>query len=155
MRCKKEALTEFKKLAKDPVGKIYVDRFEDNIRVLIMRGPASLCAYLGIPEAHPLAGTDYDDLSITCNGGLTYSSGAIGKGLMKADKPEKSLWPEGYYWYGWDHAHCDDLCFYDLDSSSLATYKQHSKAWTVKDVEDEIWNAVCDLKESNENSRRC
>ena len=134
-----EMLEEFKLLAADPVGKIYVDRFEDNVRVLIMRGPCSLCAYLGIPLEHPLAGNSYDDLPIRCNGGLTF-----GKESPRGNKGAE--WPEGYYWYGWDYAHCDDLSFYDLNDGGLSKWKAKAKAWTVKDVEGEIWSAVYDLK---------
>jgi hypothetical protein len=131
-------LDEFKKLAKDPVGTIYVDKFEDGVRVLIMRGPASLCAYLGIPESHPLAGFDYNDLPVRCHGGLTFSSSSRPK--------SESLWPKGYYWYGWDYAHCDDLCFYSIDDPRWPSYSRDPKAWTVKDVESEIWSVVYDFK---------
>ena len=134
-----DKLAEFKKLAADPQGKIYVDRFEDTVRVLIMRGPSSLCAYLGIPVDHPLAGNDYDSVPISCNGGLTFGR-LGGKGKSGAG----DNWPAGYYWYGWDYAHCDDLCFYALEQENK--YKLDSKPWTVKDVEGEIWQAVHDIK---------
>jgi hypothetical protein len=129
-----QVIEEFQKLAKDKVGTIYVDRFEDNVRVLIMRGPNSLCAYLGIPLDHPLSGNSYDDLNISCNGGLTYASTGGGE------------WPKGYFWYGWDYGHCDDMSFYDLTDSGVKDYKAKSKPWTVKDVESEMWLAVYHMK---------
>lgn len=128
-------LEKFKLLAKDDVGKIYIDRFQENVRVLVMRGPVSLCVYLGIPVDHPLAGNNYDDLPVSCNGGLTFGGTGEGKG---------DFWPKGYYWYGWDYAHCNDLCFYDLDRMSASDRK--SKPWTVEAVESELWQAVYDMK---------
>lgn len=134
-----QGLEEFKKLADDPVGKIYIDRFEENVRVLIMRGPCSLCAYLGIPIDHPLAGNNYDHLNISCNGGLTF-------GQESPKRRKGTEWPQGYYWYGWDYAHCGDLSFYDLKPSGIPDYKATNKPWTVAEVEKEIWLAVYHMK---------
>lgn len=93
-------------------------------------------AYLGIPLDHPLADNSYDDLPVPCNGGLTFGQ-AGGK---------NELFPKGYYWYGWDNCHCDDISFYDVKERDLPDYKREHKAWTVKDVEEEIWYAVYTLK---------
>ena len=58
----------------DEVGRIVFDKFEDGIRFIVMRGPASWCAYVGIPNDHPLAGFDYDSLAdINAHGGLTFA----------------------------------------------------------------------------------
>src|SRR5688572_17088313 len=83
-----------------PVGHIFEDRHEDGVRFLIMRGPAALCAYVGVPDSHPLAGQSYDDMPIQCHGGLTYGDNG-------GDK-----WPKGWYWYGWDYAHSGDRSVY-------------------------------------------
>jgi hypothetical protein len=123
-------LTAFKKLAEDSPGKIYYDQFEDGVRALILRGPACLCAYLGVPKDHPLAGFSSDDLNIPCNGGLTYS----GEGGKE--------WPQGFYWYGWDYAHCGDLCFYDLKYGREKGYKSEDKPWLVEDVKKELRDSV-------------
>lgn len=32
-----------------------------------------LCGYVALPKGHPLYGKHYDDLTIKCHGGLTYS----------------------------------------------------------------------------------
>jgi len=125
----------FEQLAEDAEGTVYVDRFEDGVRLVILRGPASLCAYLGIPLSHPLAGNSYDDLSIDCNGGFTY--GAPGGKITALDAK--------LYWWGWDHAHCGDKCFYDL-KYRLGVGRNDEKGWTVEDVEKEVWKAVYDLK---------
>jgi len=121
----------FEELAKDPMGEKYIDRYDDGIRVVVLRGPGSLCAYLGIPVDHPLAGNNYDDLRVSCNGGLTFGREGDGTYL-----------PKGYFFYGWDYNHCDDVSFSDLTSS----YKRSGKQWTVGDVEKELWSAVYDMK---------
>lgn len=128
-----ERMSEFMELVSHEQGRVYVDRFEDEVRVVILRGPGSLCAYLGIPIDHPLAGTDYNDLNVSCNGGLTYGGGRSIDALS-SDR----------YWYGWDHAHCSDLCFYQIQFST--TIPDGAKPWLVEDVEAEIWSAVYDLK---------
>ena len=43
---------------------------------LIVRGPAgALCGYVGVPEGHPAHGKDYDDVEVSCHGGLTFARG--------------------------------------------------------------------------------
>lgn len=125
----------WEEMRKDKSGTIYKDWFEDGIRCLIMRGPASLCAYLGVPETHPLADKSYDDIPLSVHGGLTFS--CKGDGMR----------PTGYYWYGWDYAHCNDYAFY-YDEPPLANGFDHSpdKKWTVDEVEKEIKSAVYDFK---------
>lgn len=121
----------WEQLAGDAVGTIYVDRHEDGLRFLVMRGPASLCAYLGVPKSHPLAGHSYDDVTINCHGGLTFAS----EGGFKT-------FPSEWFWYGWDYSHLDDACFYDL------RYEKDSgdHKWTVEEVEGDSWGAICDFK---------
>jgi len=46
--------------AKDPKGTIYLDEDLGDFRVLIMRGPTAMCAYVGVPLGHPLAKTERD-----------------------------------------------------------------------------------------------
>ena len=124
----------FEELAEDAAGTIYVDAYENDVRYLIMRGGASLCAYLGVPKDHPLWGFDYESLPLSVSGGLTFA----GEGTTK------NLWPESWYWYGWDYAHCDDKSFYDLDRR-FKPFKEDLKAWTVEDVQKEIWSATYDF----------
>ena len=118
----------FEELSKDPVGTIYHDEFADGSRFVILRGPVSLCAYLGVPKSHPLAGFPYDDLGelVGCHGGLTFSgTGIVGPG-------------EVWYWYGWDYAHYLDRSF---SGTSLPLDMEGVHEWTVKDVLDNAWNA--------------
>ena len=91
----------FEECKSDKAGDIYADWIDGEFRCLIMRGPCSLCAYIGVPNGHPFYGKDCSDLDIDCHGGLTFSAEAHGK------------WPEGYWWFGWDYGHYGDAVFYD------------------------------------------
>ena len=119
--------------SKDESGKIYVDRFEDGLRFIIRRGPSSINAYIGVPTVHPLAGHSYNDLPIRAHGGLTFS----GEGK------DGNRFPAGFWWYGWDYSHCDDLCFYDLKDGD---YSKSDKAWTVEEIEKDSWETLYDFK---------
>ncbi|MEE9510418.1 MAG: hypothetical protein V3V81_07990 [Candidatus Bathyarchaeia archaeon] len=124
----------FEDIAKDEMGTIYYDKFDEGVRFIVMRGPVSLCGYVGIPAKHPLAGHNYDDLPIEAHGGLTFSQ--RGKG-------GEDHWPRGYWWYGWDYAHSGDYAFYDLKDPS---WKTDEKKWVVKEVIDDSWDALYGFK---------
>ena len=118
--------------ALDEVGTIYRDWFENNIRCLVMRGPASLCAYLGIPLNHPLANFNYNDIPLNVHGGLTF--GAFGDNEYR---------PIGYFWYGWDYAHAGDCCFY---YNKYPYLNSDDKKWLVNEVEKEIKEVLWDFE---------
>ena len=117
------------------VGHIFVDRHEQGLRFIIMRGPCSLCAYAGVPESHPLAGQRCYDLPIECHGGLTFSQ--LGG---------KKDFPSGYWWYGWDYSHCDDYVTYYDKPGFDSELRSNSKKWTVKDVEGDTWTTLYGFK---------
>jgi hypothetical protein len=120
-------MSDFETCKAAKTGTIFLDRFDEGVRFLIMRGPCSLCAYLGIPEAHPLAGKSYDDLPVQCHGGLTFAGKSSGS------------FPEGFFWYGWDYAHCGDQAMYDSGRTG-------ETAWDVAMVEDDSWSAIYEFK---------
>lgn len=125
----------WEELKQQPSGTILHDEFGEGVRFIVMRGPGSLCAYVGIPIDHPLANQNYGDLPISAHGGLTYSS--EGKGS----------WPEGFYWYGWDYAHSGDYVFYNDDTPlSSKFYHGEDKKWLVKDVIDDSWETLYEFK---------
>ena len=106
------------------------DEYREGIRFIVLRGPSSLCAYVGVPESHPLAGFDYDDMpSIDCHGGLTFSSAG------------KDRWPTGWWWYGWDYSHGGDYSFY-YDDTPLA--RADDRKWLLDDV---IKDSECAIDE--------
>lgn len=110
-------------------GKVLYEDAAEGCRFLIMRGPASLCAYVGVPESHPLAGYNYDDVPLRVHGGLTFSDKGGG------------TFPEGWWWYGWDYAHCDDYAvYYDKYPTELSPRERRDKKWTVREVyNDSYW----------------
>lgn len=113
------------------VGRVVFDKFEDGVRFVIVRGPASWCAYAGIQKDHPLAGFGYDDLmGVNAHGGLTYA----GNGVTGV--------PDGYYWYGWDYAHAGDVSVYDHKYGK--TPDEHD--WTLDEVIEDSWSALYDIK---------
>ena len=117
------------------VGTVFVDRFDEGVRFLIMRGPFHLCAYIGIPLDHPLAGHDYGSLPLDCHGGITYArEGGAGS------------FPAGFYWYGWHYGHCDDYMISDTHSSSYAAFNETQTKWDVKMVEEDSWLALYGFK---------
>lgn len=120
----------FEQLAADPVGTVYADRVKNDVRCVILRGSASLCAYVGVPLSHPLAGHSYNMINLRVHGGLTYSSKGTNEPL-----------PDNLWWYGWDYGHCDDMCFYHL-KDEYKSLSWERKAWTVAEVEAELWSAT-------------
>lgn len=112
-------------------GHVFLDRHDDGVRVLVMRGPGSLCAYVGVPLSHPLAGKDYDDVPLSCHGWLTFSREGVGP------------WPEGWWWYGWDYNHAGDRATYH---DALGFSVEGETAWTPAMVENDMWSAVSDFK---------
>ena len=128
-----EKSKSFKEIANDPVGTIYYESMEGGIKFIILRGPCSLCAYLGIPKDHPLAGFDYDVLPISCHGGLTFS----GNNRIKELSTER-------HWYGWDYAHAGDRSFYDLKNPLMNSIEEHE--WTIEEVIKDSWDAQYEME---------
>lgn len=71
------------------------DEQREGVRVLVLhtRG-AHYCAYLGVPDGHPLAGFDYGAVPLSVHGGLTFAGGFEDR--------------KGWWFYGWDYAHLGD-----------------------------------------------
>ncbi|MBA7620179.1 hypothetical protein ES703_27524 [subsurface metagenome] len=97
------------------------DEFEHaGLKCLILRHSelGHLCGYVAVPKGHLCYGKDYDHIPyddlfpVEVHGGLTWCKEGDG-----------DLWPEGYWWFGFDCAHAWDLvpqilelekCFPDL-----------------------------------------
>lgn len=117
------------------VGTIFIDRWEDGLRFVVLRGPGSCCAYIGVPKTHPLAGMSYDDLPVECHGGLTYGS---------AGGPTDALKEAGLHWYGWDYAHSGDTSTYpELDGFAACNSERQ---WLPQDVDRDSWSALYSFK---------
>lgn len=77
--------------------------YQDGLALLVLRGPHSLCSYVGVPGGHPLYGADRDLLDISVCGGLNFM-GKHGEGA-------NAMFPPGFYFYGWSHDHRNDASF--------------------------------------------
>lgn len=84
-------------------------------------------AYVDVSNS-PLNGVLYDDIDISCHGGLTYSK----KALRTVDK-------EGWF-IGWDYAHYGDYMDYgDVLFNNMFQYK---KKWTTEEIVEECKNVI-------------
>lgn len=103
----------FEQCANDPASTVYHDYVDGEFRVLILRGPGSLCAYLGVKDNHPFYQMGYDAIhekyGVQCHGGLTFADMGV----------DGTPWPAGYWWIGWDYGHYCDASFYGLKHHSI------------------------------------
>lgn len=122
-----------------PVSTVYLDEHDEDegVRLLILRGPSSVNAYVGVPSSHPLAGHAYDDLPVQAHGGLTFSEAG------KAESP----WPKGWWWYGWDYSHSGDRATYRDTMPMLSRSSIDETAWTPEMVRQDAWSTVYDFKQ--------
>ena len=125
--------------ALDPAPTIYADWTEGEYRCLVMRGPCSLCAYVGVKEGHPLYEKDYLNLDVDCHYGLTYAG-------MGDDKYR----PSGYWWLGWDYGHFGDMAFYDLKDGGG---HYDAIAWTPDMVVGEFPEVLASIRRYVENHK--
>lgn len=90
------------------------------------------CAYVRIPDGHPLYKVDYLDAPTPdCHGGITYSENGL---YRKRPIIEKDGW-----WIGWDYNHFDDYnTCYDGDPM----WGDH-KRWTTEEIYQEVVH-VCE-----------
>jgi hypothetical protein len=128
-------ISEYEDYLKLESGTVLVDNTIDDVRYIIMRGPCSLCAYVGIPKGHPLAGVNYDNL-------YNYQIPRVHGGLTFSDWGNDKYFPNGYWWIGWDYAHYGDMAFFDYGSYSYS----ETFPWTVSEVEAEIKNVLPEFK---------
>jgi len=121
----------FEDLAKLESGTVLEDAVFEKVRYLIMRGPCSLTAYLGVPLGCAYAGQKYDDIPIEVHGGFTFAE--YGK--------DGTSWSEGYYWIGWDYAHAWDAVFYNT------IYSYRNIRYTLPMVRDDVLDIISQFGE--------
>jgi hypothetical protein len=131
------------------------------LRLLVVRGPGSFCAYLGVKADHALAGLE--ELEFPCHCGVTFQAwGAAG-----------TPWETGWYWWGWDYAHFMDAADFTTELPpdapeevrealrELSAMRNNRplmggfrpKNWTVEEVFEDGLDALFELKtalEANE-----
>lgn len=131
----KPLTTSWEEMLDDAAGTLYEDIQEDGVRLIVVRGPASVNAYVGVPKSHPLADHGYDDLPLECHGGLTFAQ--LGKELP---------WDKDWYWYGWDYAHSGDCSGFTNAAARKIVGREEGTKWTPKMVSEDAWGAVYEFK---------
>lgn len=144
---------QIKRFARDfPGGAVLKDftDIETQLRVLVVRGPLSFCAYLGVPNGHPLSGME--DLQL-----------AHGHNFQQHGSAE-TIWPEGWYWWGWDYAGSGSqisladaenlrlppelLEIFEKGIARATSFDGRSvKNWTVDEVIEDVFDVLVDLKQ--------
>ncbi len=134
----------FEELAQLDSGTVLLSKEYGMFKGLILRGPCSLCAYIGVPMWHNLAGRDYDSLPdiADVHGGFTYAAPIIGIDV-----------PKDYWWFGWDYAHWNDETFARYAPLTAGIYAKlpfsapgpSSTKWTVPEVEAHLDSALASL----------
>ena len=98
------------------------------------------CAYVRIPENHPLYEVDYMDYTseydVDCHGGITYTN----DGLYR-NRPfvEKDGW-----WIGWDYNHIDN---YNATLASYDGFNWQDKKWTTEEILQEVAHVCKQLRD--------
>ena len=83
------------------------------------------CAYIEVPFLHKYYMLDYDDIPISCHGGLSFSDEFNDK------------------WYiGWDYAHYGD---YIPDEEMLFDSNTYYHKWTPEEIELECYDVIDQL----------
>jgi len=118
----------FVRCHRDPLRKVYYDFYAGEYRVSVMRGPLSVCVYIGLPPDHPFYGKDADELgSINVHGGVSITQ--TGEDLL----------PGGLWWIGWDYAHENDKVFLPIELWHLFTNQIfHTPEMAKSDAEKAI-----------------
>ena len=117
---------------------IVSDYFDEGLRFLIINIKGShFCAYIGVPSGHPIAGFDCDLISVDCHGGLTFG----GEGGEKG-----TIYPKGYFFYGWDYAHYGDYNYSCFKDEEIREPEANKKDWTLEEVIKDSCVAIDDFK---------
>lgn len=109
------------------------------LRGLVVHSGFCLCAYVGVPRDHWLAGMD--ELEFDCHFGVTFRG--EGDGFLR---------PQDWYWYGWDYGHFTDhielpgeLPQEILDLWDSMRRRHGAKRWTVEELEHDIVDVAVNL----------
>lgn len=123
----------FNDIRKDVPRTVYADWQDGEFRCRVMRGPTSLCAYIGVQPDSIFYGIEYNDIPLQCHGGLTFA--AIGSDVSNA-------WPAGYWWIGWDYSHSGDKSIYEM----VYVFTDGEHGWTPDEVVAEFSDVLANLR---------
>lgn len=91
------------------------------------------CAYVRVPKNHPFYKRNYNELGITCHGGLTFGDNL--KHIIPSDDNDA--------WYiGWDYAHCGD---YEILSNIPNFSFIEGKKWTTEEIYEDVRKVIDQL----------
>lgn len=107
------------------------------LRALVLRGPFSFCAYVGVQTNHVL--TAMEDLDFRCHWGISYQGWGTPHFL-----------PEGWYWWGWDYAHYGDASVFSKEELGelhglINALLGRGKRWSIEEVQEDALNVVQEL----------
>ncbi len=122
------------RVSEGTVARDYVDS-DSGLRLLVMRGRFSWCAYVGAPCDSPLHGLE--ELQFSCHFDITFAQ-------YGGEWPH----PPGYFWWGWDYAHCTDRFFPPPGREHLfdGLPRRRGKDWTVDEVFEDAWDVLMTLR---------
>lgn len=112
---------------------------QSGLRALVVRGPYSFCAYVGVQADHALAGLE--EFEFDCHWGITWRA-------WGDDAPN----PAGWYWWGWA-GHAGDRLAFDLQplppeiARQLERLLRGTKDWTVEEVALHAQDVLMQLRE--------
>ena len=134
---KRQAVPEnYWDLARLENGTLVYDIIREGYRLLIMRGPAGWCCYIGVPLDSPLARMDYSDDVLSgfeCHGGLTYANDG------------DDVWrPTGWWYFGWDYGHAGD---WSPIIGYASAFHTGEKKWKFSEIKAEMESAFTQMKE--------
>ena len=99
------------------------------------------CAYIELPKEHKYYGKDYEDIEISCHGGLTYRSD---QGIIPKDSEDHR---DGF-WIGWDYGHCYDYAGYEV--MFPIDLQSGGKRWTTEEILVEVKDVAWQLLQTEE-----
>lgn len=112
------------------------------------------CCYVKLPSNHRLAKIaleNYDELEISCHGGITYAEDHLN--LIRhfdliEDKWIDILSDYSGVWIGWDYAHCDDY-MYDPYFDREPMEWEHK--YTYEELVLDVFNVIDQIVEGDKN----
>lgn len=99
------------------------------------------CAYIELPKEHEYYGKDYDDIDISCHGGITYISS---QGIISKDNENHR---DGF-WIGWDYGHYGDYMGYEETFS--IDLRIGGKRWTTEEILAQVKDVTWQLLQEDE-----
>lgn len=104
------------------------------LRGLVLRGPFSFCAYVGVPADHVLS--SLEELKFSTYRGITLREPSTFIGME-----------EGWFLFGWDYAHAGDRLVTPpgFPNISVSLMGDAPKDWTLEEVVEHVLDALFEL----------